>query len=184
MVPIQKLLPALLCFVLGGIGCLVVLGASGGEPGLLFGGMVASLTLWGTAFFLFLRWRDRYAPPHTPRWSIFYQAAQVAKRGFEATAGSLSAGGVHALKPGASYRVIKSFTDCYNGRFEAGTELTFIKSNFVPYHGGTVLHCTPRSVYLQDEENSNFLGHVEDYLEQLPPAPTAGHQPPPLPPRG
>ena len=192
IVPMKlKLLPALGCFLLGGVGCLLVLSAvdhpaflGPNATAILFGGMVASMALWGTAFFLFLCWRDRYAPPNTPRWSIFfYPAAQIARRRFQARA-LLADRGVHGLEPGATYRVIKAFTDYYKNRFEMGTELAFIRSNFIPYHGGTTLQFSPRNIYLQDEVNSDILGHLDDYLERVDPPRPPGHQPPPLPPGG
>jgi hypothetical protein len=181
-----KLIPAFVCFLIGGIGCLSALGAAG-PPGALFGRTIVALAFCIAGFLLFLRWRDRYAPPKPPRWSVFYKVSLARQARYREEAGiareAPPARFIDVLEPGAIYRVIKAFTDFYGDHFEVGTELTFIKMTFVPYHGGTTVHFHPRNIYLQDEASSELINRLEAYLERMESAHTPGLEPPPLPSR-
>ena len=179
----KTLLPALVCFLVGGLGCLVVMGAHG-SAGVLFAEMVISLACWMAGFLLFLRWRDRYAPPANPLWAVFRPAASSAretKRARLATTAAEGARGLYGLEPGVTYRVAKSFTDYHDQQFEVGTELTFEGRDFLPYHGGHTLRFTPRKIYLQEVANGEVIARFDDHLVRAEPAQTAASRPPPLP---
>jgi hypothetical protein len=75
--------------------------------------------------------------------------------------------GVYGLVPHAKYRVIRAITDFYGGQFAVGDVLTFVKRDFLPYHGGHTLTFEPRAIYFQDEANSDVLGSLDTYLEAL-----------------
>jgi hypothetical protein len=72
--------------------------------------------------------------------------------------------GIHNLKKGSQYRVRQDFADYYRNRFTEGERLTFVGSHFLPYHGGYTVVFKERTLYLQEEENSNILGSLGDYL--------------------
>lgn len=76
-------------------------------------------------------------------------------------------GSVFHLRAGHRYVVTQSFTDYHGGRFEAGEQLTFEKYDYVPYHGGYVVHFEERAVYLQEEENADVLGRLWAYVEPV-----------------
>ena len=75
--------------------------------------------------------------------------------------------GVYGLVPGAKYRVLRAITDYHGGSFAAGDVLTFVKRDYLPYHGGHTLTFEPRVMYLQDDENADVLGRLDSYLEAL-----------------
>jgi hypothetical protein len=52
---------------------------------------------------------------------------------------------------------------------------------FVPYHGGHTFSCSPRSIYLQEEEAFDILNHLDQYLALAEAARTSSVRPPPLP---
>lgn len=61
---------------------------------------------------------------------------------------------VYALVPGRRYRVVEEFDDHYGNRFEAGAELTFEGSAFLPYHDGHTIRFVERTMYLQGESDA------------------------------
>ena len=71
---------------------------------------------------------------------------------------------IHDLKQGAKYRVQRDFADYYQNQFTQGELLTFIESHFLPYHGGYTVVFKERTLYLQEEANSNILGSLGDFL--------------------
>jgi hypothetical protein len=77
----------------------------------------------------------------------------------------LSNGTVYALKKGRRYVVKKSFVDHHGQRFEIGDGLTFVKKDYLPYHGGHTIFFEERTIYLQDEEQAEILQGLWDYLE-------------------
>ena len=77
----------------------------------------------------------------------------------------LANGSIFHLRTGHRYVVVQGFTDYHGGRFEAGERLTFEKYDYVPYHGGYVVHFEERNVYLQEEENADVLGRLWAYIE-------------------
>jgi hypothetical protein len=77
----------------------------------------------------------------------------------------LSNGTVYALKKGRRYVVKRSFVDHHGQRFEVGDGLTFVKKDYLPYHGGHTIFFEERTIYLQDEEQAEILQGLWDYLE-------------------
>ena len=71
---------------------------------------------------------------------------------------------IHSLRQGLQYRVLQDFHDYYRNSFTTGEQLTFIKSHFLPYHGGYTVVFKERTLYLQDEENANILDSLGEYL--------------------
>ena len=69
---------------------------------------------------------------------------------------------LHALRANAVYEVIQGFTD-HNGRtFAAGTRLTFVQRQFLPYHGGHTLCFREATIYLH--EDSEVCRAFEHYF--------------------
>jgi hypothetical protein len=91
---------------------------------------------------------------------------------------------VYQLEPGVVYIVTKRFDDYYSGKFEAGELLTFECHHFLPYHGGYTIVFRERAIYLQENDQSEILCNLANYLAvhddsgRLPP------QPPPPAPKG
>lgn len=46
-----------------------------------------------------------------------------------------------------------------------GELLTFVGSHFLPYYGGYTVVFKERTLYLQEEGNSNILGSLGDFLQ-------------------
>lgn len=76
-------------------------------------------------------------------------------------------GTVGDLRAGRQYAVVQSFTDYHGGRFEAGERLTFRRHDFLPYHGGHTLEFEERTVYLQEDDNSEVLARIWAYIEPV-----------------
>jgi len=71
---------------------------------------------------------------------------------------------IQDLKTHSQYRVLQDFVDFYHNQFRQGELLTFVESHFLPYHGGYTVVFQERTLYLQEEVNSNILGSLGDYL--------------------
>ena len=71
---------------------------------------------------------------------------------------------IHQLKKAAQYRVSRDFTDFYNNPFRQGERLTFVEYHFLPYHGGYTIVFQEKNLYLQEQENTNILDALGDYL--------------------
>ena len=82
--------------------------------------------------------------------------------------------GVYGLHPGVTYRVVREIKDHYGEVFPVGTELTFVRRNYLPYHGGHTVVFRPQPIYLQDETNADVLNALDAYLEVAGPLPAAG----------
>lgn len=74
---------------------------------------------------------------------------------------------VYRLQPGKTYRVVRRFVDYTNAAFEPGTELTFVKQNFLPYDGGYTLTFQSMRVYLQEEANADILDNFDAYFVEV-----------------
>lgn len=70
---------------------------------------------------------------------------------------------IYGLKPGQPYHVIQSFTDTYGNSFAQGETLHFKQRHFLPYEGGHTLVFEERSLYLQEEKNSEMIEHFSEY---------------------
>jgi len=71
---------------------------------------------------------------------------------------------IYHLEKDRQYKVRKAFKDFYNGQFNEGEVLTFVEFNFLPYHGGYTVIFKEKKLYLQEEENSNILDSLGEYL--------------------
>ena len=71
------------------------------------------------------------------------------------------------LRAGQRYRILQDFTDYYNTSFEAGTLMTFVEMNFVPYHGGYTVKFAEQNVYLQETENAEFIDNFDGYFDEI-----------------
>jgi hypothetical protein len=150
---------ALICLSIGGIGGLFVLGNLGSPWRLGSQGMavlacvlLVSLVLLGTGFFLLLAWLEQR------------KAAKRVPSRLPQKVAANAPGGVYGLQSGVIYRVLKPFKDYYGGEFAAGEQLTFIERHYLPYHGGHTLIFSPRSIWLQDDANSELVQQIEQYL--------------------
>ncbi|HEY9405748.1 MAG TPA: hypothetical protein VIQ24_24070 [Pyrinomonadaceae bacterium] len=76
-------------------------------------------------------------------------------------------GSISDLREGQSYLVKQSFVDYHGGKFEAGERMTFLGHDYHPYHGGHVLNFAGKTLYLQDDDNSEILGSIWAYLEPV-----------------
>lgn len=72
---------------------------------------------------------------------------------------------LHRLQQGSQYRVRREFADFYHNQFKQGELLTFTKLHVLPYHGGYTVVFRERTLYLQEEQNSNILGSLAEYLQ-------------------
>lgn len=120
---------------------------SGVVIAVLMGVFFASLT-W--ALFRYLRWRDKrraVAPIHVP---------VRPNPDLEGT--------VYGMIPEREYQVLKSFTDHYGNAFEKGERLRFKQRHFLPYHGGYTVVFEERTLYLQEDQNSDILEHFSEYI--------------------
>ena len=70
----------------------------------------------------------------------------------------------YRLVNGKCYCVVKFFTDYYGNNFTAGERLIFVEQHFLPYDGGHTLVFEERKMYLQENEQSEIIGNVSDYL--------------------
>lgn len=74
---------------------------------------------------------------------------------------------IHGLEKEVRYQVRQDFTDYYHNQFLHGEILTFMEYHFLPYHGGYTVVFKERKLYLQEEQNSNILGCLGDYLSPV-----------------
>lgn len=72
---------------------------------------------------------------------------------------------VHGLRPGARYRVVRSFEDFYRNAFAAGEELTFASGAFLPYEGGHTLTFRERTMYVRDD--TDLYARFGLFLEEV-----------------
>ena len=68
------------------------------------------------------------------------------------------------LRKDFQYRIQRDFADFHHNQFMQGELLTFVESHFLPYHGGYTVVFKERTLYLQEEVNSDILGSLEYYL--------------------
>jgi hypothetical protein len=122
------------------------------DSGILISILVgAFFVCWTWALIGYLRWRDK-------------------RHGVAAVAGSYDPeldGTVYGLVPGAEYRVMQAFADCYGNRFEAGEVLRFKERHFLPYHGGHTIVFEGRALYLQETENEAILANLSQYIARV-----------------
>lgn len=71
---------------------------------------------------------------------------------------------IYSLTKGSQYRLEREFSDFYQNQFRDGELLTFVELHFLPYHGGYTVVFQERSLYLHEEENSDILRSMGDYL--------------------
>ena len=69
-----------------------------------------------------------------------------------------------ALESLSAIQVQRDFADFYHNQFTQGEILTFVEYHFLPYHGGYTVVFKERTLYLQEEVNSDILGSLGDYL--------------------
>jgi Domain of unknown function (DUF3601) len=73
---------------------------------------------------------------------------------------------IYNLEKGAAYVVQSEFTDFYGNVFSPGEVLTYAERHFLPYHGGHTIVFRERSIYLQEEENSDLIDSFAEYLSR------------------
>lgn len=71
---------------------------------------------------------------------------------------------VYGLEPGVVYIVTKPIVDYHNGKFEIGDLLTFQGHSFLPYHGGHTVFFREKNMYLQEDDQSEILAGLGEYL--------------------
>ena len=71
---------------------------------------------------------------------------------------------IQDLKKDCQYRVQQDFADYYHNQFTKGEILTFVELHFLPYHGGYTVIFKEKTLYLQEDVNSDILGSLADYL--------------------
>jgi len=106
---------------------------------------------FGWALIKYLRWRDRRRGVTVPGQTYNEELA----------------GTVYGLVPGAEYRVVQSFTDCYQNQFQKGELLRFKERHFLPYHGGHTIVFEERPLYLQENENAELIANFSDYIRRI-----------------
>lgn len=74
---------------------------------------------------------------------------------------------IYSPNKGSQYKVERAFTDFYENQFNDGELLTFVELHFLPYHGGYTVAFQEKSLYLYEEENSNILRSLGDYLRHV-----------------
>ena len=74
-------------------------------------------------------------------------------------------GAAQDLARGRRYVVLRDFADYHGQAFRAGETLTFAEAEFVPYHGGWILRFDEKTMALQEEEQSDILRRIFDYLK-------------------
>jgi hypothetical protein len=103
------------------------------------------------ALFRILRWRDSKRRETT-------KTAQ-SEMSLEGT--------IFGLLPEQEYQVIKSFTDFRENAFERGEVLRFKERHFLPYDGGHAIIFAERSMYLQEDLNSEILENFIEYIAKI-----------------
>lgn len=116
-------------------------------------GGVMTLAFLG-AFAVLLRWRDA-------RRASAFTATPPPTRPQPGPAGT-----VYGLMPGTEYCVLRSFTDYYGNVFERGEVLRFKDRAFLPYDGGHTIFFDGRTMYLQEERNSDILDAFSTYMTE------------------
>ena len=71
---------------------------------------------------------------------------------------------IRDLRKDVQYRIQRDFADFHHNQFTEGELLTFVEFHFLPYHGGYTVVFKERTLYLQEEVNSDILGSLGDYL--------------------
>ena len=71
---------------------------------------------------------------------------------------------IRDLRKDVQYRIQRDFADFHHNHFTEGELLTFVEFHFLPYHGGYTVVFKERTLYLQEEVNSDILGSLGDYL--------------------
>jgi hypothetical protein len=112
--------------------------------------IVAFFISFTWALLKFLRWRDG------KRATAFVAKPAPVRADLEGT--------VYGLIPGNEYRVIQSFTDYYGNSFEQNELLRFKERHFLPYDGGHTIMFDGRTLYLQEERNSEILENFAKYF--------------------
>lgn len=118
----------------------------------LAGVFFVSLT-W--AFLRYLRWRDK--------------SRAVMAINMPVGVDPNLAGTVYGMIPEREYQVMKSFTDHYGNSFEQSERLRFKQRHFLPYHGGHTIVFDGKTLYLQEEQNSEILDHFSEYIAPIKP---------------
>ena len=72
---------------------------------------------------------------------------------------------IQDLQKDSQYTVQQDFTDFYHNQFAHGERLTFVEYHFLPYHGGYTILFKEKTLYLQEEKNSNILDALGEYLQ-------------------
>ena len=74
---------------------------------------------------------------------------------------------IYSLVKGATYVVNKKFTDFYGNEFLPGELLIYAERHFLPYHGGHTIVFKDRNIYLQEDENKDFIDSFAEYLSRV-----------------
>ena len=77
-------------------------------------------------------------------------------------------GTLYGLRPGRPYRVVRPFTDFHGNQFQENEILHFKERHFLPYHGGHTIIFNEKTLYLQEEENKEFIGNFSEYIVEVP----------------
>ena len=112
--------------------------------------MVAFFMSFTWALLKFLRWRDG------KRAAAFVATPAPVRADLDGT--------IYGLILGNEYRVIQSFTDYYGNSFERNELLRFKERHFLPYDGGHTIMFDGRTLYLQEERNSEILENFAKYF--------------------
>jgi hypothetical protein len=107
------------------------------------------------AFFRYLRWQDKRRNAATVSTPV------QSDPNLEGT--------VYGMIPEREYRVIKSFTDHYGNEFKQGERLRFKQRHFLPYHGGHTIVFEGKTLYLQEDQNSEILDNFSEYIVLIKP---------------
>ncbi|HEX8749116.1 MAG TPA: hypothetical protein VF717_18210 [Pyrinomonadaceae bacterium] len=71
---------------------------------------------------------------------------------------------IYSLEEGTTYVVRRGFRDFYGNVFTPGELLTYVERHFLPYDGGHTIVFKERSIYLQEEVNTEIIDSFADYL--------------------
>ena len=121
------------------------------NPAVIIAALMGTFFVFSTwALFRLLRWRDT-------RRAIVTVSTQVQPDpNLEGT--------VYGMLPDREYRIVKSFTDHYGNEFERGERLRFKQRHFLPYHGGHTIVFEGKTLYLQEDQNSEILDNFSEYI--------------------
>lgn len=113
-------------------------------------GVLFTLVTW--SLFRFIRWRDeRRALPNL--------RPEVPRPELDRT--------IFGLIPGQGYKVIQDITDHHGNSFHQNETLRFKERHFLPYHGGHTVIFDQRTLYLQEEQNSDLVNNFSVYLVRV-----------------